>query len=176
MLGTRGPAAQGRLVVLASGDPALRERVTPVFEAIGARTVWAGDRPGPASALKLAANAYVATLNAAAGQSIALATALGLDPALLLEVLRGGPVDSPYLQAKGAVMIDGSFADTQFAVDGVRKDVALIREAAGAAPGGVSTVLLDAVAQAYHSASADGHGDDDMAAVVSHFRPVRSAE
>jgi 3-hydroxyisobutyrate dehydrogenase len=171
VLGTRGPAAQGKLTVLASGDPALRERVQPVFEAIGARTVWAGDRPGPASELKLVANAYVASLNAALGQSVALAGALGLDPALFLEAIGGSAVDSPYVKLKGGAMVTGEYTDAQFTVAGVGKDVGLIRDAAQP---GISTVLLDAVAQVYREVEQAGGGDHDMAAVVTGYRPADS--
>jgi 3-hydroxyisobutyrate dehydrogenase len=174
VLGTRNPAAEGKLVVLASGEAALRERAQPVFDAIGGRTVWAGDSPGAASALKLAANAYVATLNAAVGQSVALAGALGLSPTMFLDAIRGGPVDSPYAQAKGAMMIGGEFDDAQFAVAGVTKDVGLVRDAVVGSGTGMSTALIDAVAQAYRLAEADQRGQQDMAAVVTSFVPDRS--
>ena len=44
VLGTRAPAEQGTLTVLASGPSTLREAVAPVFDAIGAKTVWV-ERP-----------------------------------------------------------------------------------------------------------------------------------
>jgi 3-hydroxyisobutyrate dehydrogenase len=40
VLGTRTPAENGTLVVLASGDQSLRERCAPVFDAVGSRTLW----------------------------------------------------------------------------------------------------------------------------------------
>ncbi len=168
VLGTRVPAERGQLVVLASGDPALRERCEPVLAAIGARTVWAGDEPGPASALKLVANAWVASLNAAAGQSLALAEKLGLDPRLFFEAIRGGAADAPLAHLKGELMIAGRFTDTQFAVAGVSKDLDLIR--AAAVDRGLPTDLLEALAEQYRDTEALGHADDDMAAVVESFR------
>jgi 3-hydroxyisobutyrate dehydrogenase len=42
VLGTRQPAQEGKLVVLASGPDELRERVQPVFDAVGQRTMWLG--------------------------------------------------------------------------------------------------------------------------------------
>ncbi len=168
VLGTKAPAAQGKLVVLAAGDPELRERAQPVFDAIGSRTVWAGDRPGQASALKLAANAWVAAINAATAQSLALAEAQGLDPRLFLEAIRGGPVDTPYAHVKAEAILTGNF-DPQFTIAGVSKDLDLIRDAA--TESGVATVLIDAVAQAYRTAAQDGHAGSDMAAVVHAFRP-----
>ena len=46
VLGTKAPAEQGKLVMLASGDPALRERVQPAFDAVGSKTIWVGAEAG----------------------------------------------------------------------------------------------------------------------------------
>jgi 3-hydroxyisobutyrate dehydrogenase len=167
VLGTKVPAQKGQLVVLASADPALRERATPVFEAIGARTVWAGDEAGPASALKLVANAWVGSITAATAQSVALAERMGLDPRLFFEAVRGGAADAPMVHLKGEAMLTGGY-DPQFAVAGVVKDLGLIR--AAAAEHGLPTELLDVLASHYRDASERGHADSDMAAVVESFR------
>jgi 3-hydroxyisobutyrate dehydrogenase len=166
VLGTTGPAEQGKLVMLASGDPALRERVQPAFDAMGSKTIWVGDDPGLGSKLKLVCNAWVSALAATVGQSFALAKGLGLDQQLMLDALDGAAAGSPYLQAKGAMIIESSYAP-QFSVDGVRKDVGLIRDAIAAS--GVSTALVDGVRAAFDAASEAGHGDDDMAAVYFGF-------
>jgi 3-hydroxyisobutyrate dehydrogenase len=166
VLGTRKPAEDGALVVLASGSPELRDRVAPVLAAIGSRTVWAGDELGAASALKLACNAWVASVNAAVAQSIALASSFGLAPDLFLEAIKGGGTDTPYAHLKGAQMISGSFP-ASFALDGVLKDLGLI--GAAAIDARVSDDLVSALQQVYGRASREGHGADDMAAVVTAF-------
>ena len=50
VLGTKAPAEQGKLIVLAAGPPEARERCAPVFDAVGAKTVELGDEPAPARA------------------------------------------------------------------------------------------------------------------------------
>ena len=162
VLGTKAPAEQGKLVMLASGDLALRERVQPAFDAMGSKTIWVGAELGLGSKLKLVCNAWIGALAAAVGQSLALAKALGLDQQLMLDAFDGAAAGSPYLQAKGKAIIDSSFAP-QFSVDGVRKDTGLIRDAVAAS--GLSTVLIDGVRAAFDAASQAGHGDEDMAAV-----------
>jgi 3-hydroxyisobutyrate dehydrogenase len=162
VLGTKAPAEQGKLVMLASGDPALRERVQPAFDAMAAKTLWVGAELGLGSKLKLVCNAWIGALAAAVGQSFALASGLGLDQQLMLDALDGAAADSPYLQAKGKAIIESSYAP-QFSVDGVRKDTGLIRDAVVASE--LSTVLIDGVRAAFDAASQAGHGDDDMAAV-----------
>ena len=92
MLGTKKPAKDGSLVVLASGPDKAREVVTPVLEAIGGRTMWVG-AAGAGSRLKLAANAWVATVLEGVAESLAFTRDLGLDPALFLEAIEGGAMD-----------------------------------------------------------------------------------
>lgn len=166
VLGTRGPAEQGKLTVLASGDPGLRRVADPVFKAVGARTVWVGDEIGAASRLKLVCNAWVGSITAAIGQSVALAEGLGLDPQLFVDAVSGSAVDAPYVAIKAGWMTsdDDSVA---FDVDGVRKDLGLITAAAEGH--GVDPRLLQAVKGAYDAAAEAGHGGEDMAAVRSAF-------
>jgi len=166
VLGTRKPAEDGMLVVLASGDPALIERCRPVFEAIGSRTVVAGDVVGPASALKLVCNSWVALIMAGPAHSTPFARALGVDPRLFLSAIDGGPTGAPYVQAKGDAVLSGNY-DTSFAVDGVVKDVELMIAAAEQA--GFPSALLNTLRELYTQASVAGHGDADMAAVAESF-------
>lgn len=166
VLGTKAPAEKGALVLLVSGPDDAVAAAVPVTDAIGSRVVRAGSEPGDASRLKLVCNAWVASITAALGQSVALAEGLGLDPQLFLEALDGGPVDAPYVHLKGAAMVDGDYP-TSFAVDGVVKDVGLIR--AAALESGTDARLLDAVLALFEQTSAAGHGDSDMAAVRTAF-------
>ena len=69
-----GPRREGQLVVLAAGPEQLRDRVQPVFDAIGQRTMWVGD-VGAASRLKLVANSWVLAVTTAVAEAMALAQA-----------------------------------------------------------------------------------------------------
>jgi 3-hydroxyisobutyrate dehydrogenase len=168
VLGTRQPAEEGRLTVLAAGPDALRDPITPVFGAIGARTLWVSERPGDGTRLKLVANSWVTTMVAATAQSIALAQGLSLDPQAFLDMMKGGAVDAPYLHIKGQAIIAGQFA-TSFAVQGAMKDTGLI--AAAARESGTDATLIDAVGAQYRKAAESGHGEEDMAAIFYAFRP-----
>ena len=166
VLGTKAPAESGKLVVVVSGDRALEPRVAPVLDAVGSRTMWVGDEPGPGTALKLTVNSWVASLNAATAQAVAMARGLGLDPQLFLDAIKGGASDSAFAHAKGELMLAGEFP-ASFAVDSVAKDVQLMHEAAARA--GVETALLDQLLELYRRAAERGHAGDDMAAVVAAF-------
>ncbi len=167
VLGTRKPAQDGTLVVLLSGPPQARATAAPALESIGSRTVQVGDDLGAASALKLVANSWVALVNSGTAQALAMAETFGLDPALFLEAVEGGPVDAPYVHLKGDLMQSRDWETPSFALDGVLKDLGLILEETGAR--GFRTDLLDALAGLYRQASEDGHGRSDMAAVRTAF-------
>ncbi len=168
VLGTRQPAEEGNLTVLAAAPGPLREPVAPLFDAIAARIGWVSERPGDATRLKLVANSWVATIVAATAQAIALAQGLGLDPQVFLDMVKGGAVDSPYLHLKGQAMIAGEFTPS-FTVDGAVKDTRII--AAAMREVGTGAAVMEAVARQFTKAAADGHGGEDMAAVYRAFRP-----
>jgi 3-hydroxyisobutyrate dehydrogenase len=160
VLGTRKPAEDGALVVLASGPDDAQATLTPVFEAIGGRTMWVGEA-GAGSRLKLAANAWVATVLEGIADSLALTRDLGLDPALFLEAVSGGAMDAPYVQLKGKAMLSDSY-DPAFALSGVLKDVDLILAAAEGA--GTDLGPMPGIRAHLARAVDAGHGDLDMAA------------
>jgi 3-hydroxyisobutyrate dehydrogenase len=168
VLGTRGPAEKGELVVLASGAEELRERVAPVFDAIGKQTRWVGEA-GHGTRLKLVANLWVLSLTVAAGECIALAEGLGLDPHEFLDTIAGAQSDSPYLHLKGEAILDRRL-DPSFKLALAHKDARLITEAAAEA--GVDDRMARAVRDAMHHAVELGHGDEDMAA--AYFAAARS--
>lgn len=167
VVGTKAPAEEGQLSTLVAGPAAVIDRVRPLLDAISAKITVAGERPGRASALKLVCNAWIGLLTSGIGQSVALAEATGLDPQLFLAAIAGTAVDSPYAQVKGPMMINSTYTPPAFAVDGVIKDLGLIKGLA--VDGGVKVELIDAVRDAFDRASAAGHGQDDMAAVRTQF-------
>jgi 3-hydroxyisobutyrate dehydrogenase len=154
VLGTKKPAEDGALVVLASGPPDALDLCAPVFEAIGSRTVRLGEA-GEASRLKLVTNSWVLTVS----------RRLDLDPALFLEAVNGGAMDSPYVQLKGAAMLSGDFTPAAFGLDAAVKDAALMLTAARSVDGEVPIVEI---AHRYLvAASKAGHGDEDMTAIFT---------
>jgi 3-hydroxyisobutyrate dehydrogenase len=165
VLGTKGPAEAGKLTVLASGPDGAHEALTPVLDAIGARTLWLGPA-GQGSRLKLVMNSWVLTIVEGVAESLALARGLGLDPEQFLDVVRGGGLDAPYVQAKGGAMLRGEL-DPQFPLWGAAKDAKLIEDAAKEA--GVDLAIIPAARRHFERAVADDHGDLDMAATyLSH--------
>lgn len=165
VLGTKLPAEAGTLTALLAGTDEDLAAVEPVITAIATKTVRAGQAAPAASALKLAMNAWIATITAGIAQSLTIADRLGLDPALVLEALHGAAADSPYAQLKGGAMLKHGF-EAQFEVVGLLKDVRLAREATP----GMPQQLLAALDELYAAAADGGAAHADIAAVWRAFQ------
>jgi 3-hydroxyisobutyrate dehydrogenase len=159
VLGTKQPADQGELVVLASGPDELRERLAAVFDAVGKRTMWIGEA-GAGTRLKIAVNLWILTVVEGAAETLALAEGLGLDPSLVLAAVSGGPLDLPYLQMKGQAMIERSFKPS-FRLALAAKDAGLVEDAAARHQ---LDLPLIATIRRRLEAGAQEHGDEDMSA------------
>lgn len=163
VVGTRQPAEQGRLLVLAAGPPDARPTVQPVFDAVGRETRWLADDPAgfAASRLKLVVNSWVLAVTAATAEALALADGLGVDPRAFLDGVAGGPLDLPYLQAKAAAILAGDWTPN-FSVANAAKDADLI--VAASRDAGIVLDVAAAAAARYHRAADAGYADADMAA------------
>ncbi|MET8247821.1 NAD(P)-dependent oxidoreductase [Streptomyces sp. NPDC005202] len=164
VLGTRQPAEAGQLTVLAAGPVEDRDAVTPVFDAVGARTVWTGEDGAAASAtrLKLVTNSWVIAATAAAGEVLALAKALDVDPQNFFDLIAEGPLDMGYLHAKAGLILNDQLSPASFAVATAEKDARLIVQAGE--QHGVRLDVAAASAARFARAAAQGHADEDMAA------------
>jgi 3-hydroxyisobutyrate dehydrogenase len=159
VLGTKQPAEERKLVIMASGPAELEAQLAPIFDAIGQRTMWLGEA-GSATRLKVAVNSWILSVVEGAAETLALAEGMGLDPGLVLEAVSGGSLDLPYLQMKGRAIIERDF-EPSFKLALAAKDAALIEESAERH--GLDLPL----ARTIHRRLAEGaieHGDDDMAA------------
>jgi 3-hydroxyisobutyrate dehydrogenase len=171
VLGTRQPAEERKLVILGSGPEEARPRLQPVFDAIGHRTIWAGEA-GAGSRLKLVTNSWVLAVVEAGAETIALAEGLGLDPSLFFRAIGGGALDLPYLRTKGKAMADGDFTPA-FRLTLAAKDAALVRSAAEAH--GLDLPVLDAIAQRL-AEGAKEHGEKDFSATYLVSKPLALPE
>ena len=167
VLGTKEPAEQGQLIVLASGPEEVRERCQPVFDAIGSNTLWLGPA-GAGSRLKLVTNSWLVGLLGVLAETISLARAVGVDPARFLEAIEGGPLGAPYAQMKGQMMIDEEFP-TSFSVDLAQKDAGLVLEAARAHD--LHLPVAEAINARFKEAIDEGYGQEDMAAIYEAAKP-----
>lgn len=161
VLGTREPAAEAKLVVLASGPEDALKTCQPVFDALGQRTLELGEA-GRATRAKLVINSWVLGVTGLVAETLALAEALGIDPQVFYDAIEGGTLDLPYARLKGKLMVERSFDDPAFKLSLARKDADLVM--AVAEDESLDSPVLRAVAERLRRAEEDGHGDEDMAA------------
>jgi 3-hydroxyisobutyrate dehydrogenase len=169
--GSDGPAREGKLVVLASGPDGIRPLLEPIFDAIGQKTLWLGPA-GYGTRLKLVLNNWLVSQVEAVAETIALTQALGLDPRLFIETVGDGPLASPYAMAKAQAMVDGEFAPG-FALRLAYKDIGLALDAAREHD--LKLPITEALALRWQQAIANGHADEDLAAVISVASPPAGA-
>ncbi|HEX6714820.1 MAG TPA: NAD(P)-dependent oxidoreductase [Thermoleophilaceae bacterium] len=168
--GSDGPARDAQLLVLASGPEVARARVQPIFDAIGRETLWLGPA-GNGTRLKLLLNNWLVSITEAMAETVALASALGLDPERFLEATAGTVLEAPYATSKARVMLAGDFTPG-FALRLALKDARLALEAGRAQ--GVDLPVTDALARRWERAL-DAHADDDLASVIDVATASRQA-
>lgn len=170
VLGTKQPAEQGELVILASGPEQARDRLAAIFDAIGKKIMWIGD-VGAGTRLKIAINSWVLTVVEGGAETIALTEGLGLDPALFFDALEGGALDLPYLRMKGKAIAERNF-DPAFRLKLAAKDAALVEESS--ARHDLDLPLFHVVRERM-AQGAKEHGDEDMCATYLTSAPARTA-
>lgn len=168
VLGTRQPAEEGQLLVLASGPDEALDRCQVIFEAVGGQTL----RLGPAGAgtrMKLVLNGWLLGLLGNLADSLALAEGLGVGGRSFLEAISGGALGVPYADMIGPKMLAGDYA-TSFPLALAAKDARLVESAGREA--GLEPHVVPAVAATLRRALDLGRGGDDMSAVYEASRPA----
>ncbi|HVA04114.1 MAG TPA: NAD(P)-dependent oxidoreductase [Acidimicrobiales bacterium] len=157
--GSKDPAERGQLTIFASGPDEARPRLTPLFDALGQRTIWAGSA-GTGTRLKLVANTWLAFAAEAVAASVALAHRLGLETERVVDALEGNPLMSPWQEAKLHRIAKGDFS-AQFALSLALKDVRLAQQAADDRLG-----TLACLADEWQQAVDLGLGHEDVTVVT----------
>ena len=158
--GSKDPAEQGQLTIFASGPDEARASVTPLFDALGQRTIWVG-LAGTGTRLKLVNNTWLAFTAEAVAASVALAHRLGLPTETVIDALEAGPLVSAWQAAKLQRILAGDFS-AQFALSLALKDVHLALEAAD----DDRFATLGCLADEWQRVVARGLGDEDLTVVT----------
>ena len=160
----------GTAVMMIGGNAEDCDALEPILNAISTRRFLLGP-PGSGSRAKLATNLLLGLNRAALAESLVFAEGLGLDLHTFLNLVRVTPAYSRAVDAKGAQMIEGTFAPPQSRVQQHRKDLHLIIEAA--ARSGHTLPLAATHAAILDAAIAQGAGDLDNAAIIDTLRQWR---
>ena len=118
----------GQAMAMVGGDAAVFARARPLIEAVAARSFFVGPW-GSAGRMKLVVNLVLGLNRAVLAEGLTLASALGLDQAATLAILKAGPAYSTVMDTKGDKMLAEDF-QPQARLSQHAKDVRLILEAA----------------------------------------------
>ena len=156
-------AEAGTLIVFASGERELVERLQPVLAALG-EVLYLGPL-GAGTAAKLIANSALFGTLGVLGEALALARALGLPDDKAFDVLAETPLAAQAERRREA--FESGDYPRRFSLSRSRKDADLIIAAAGAA--GLDAKVAAAVREWLAEAERAGTGDDDYSAILRHI-------
>ena len=166
-------AEKGDLLIMAGGPEDLFEELRPVLGAMGSSVAHCGARVGDGQAVKLVNQLLCGVHIAAAGEALAYAEALDLDPRFVFETIRHGAANSFMLEDRGERMLNEEFVPPKSALDIFVKDMGLVRKAAEEQ--GFETPLSSAALELYLAGKEAGMGTEDDSGVIRMFRQ-RSAK
>jgi 3-hydroxyisobutyrate dehydrogenase-like beta-hydroxyacid dehydrogenase len=127
----RPEAAQAaKLFVVAAGEPAAVQALSPVFDAIGQRTFVVAEQPKAASLVKLSGNFLIASVIESLGEAMALVEKAGVNKQEYVELLTSTLFDAPVYKTYGGLMAREEFEPAGFAASLGLKDVRLVLAAA----------------------------------------------
>ncbi|HOM07459.1 MAG TPA: NAD(P)-dependent oxidoreductase [Syntrophales bacterium] len=163
--GSRQPAREGTLVIMAAGDRSLYDEAMPALERMGKLVLYLGE-VGKAAAMKLVVNMIMGGMMAVFCEGLSLGKRAGLRIDDILAVLDNGAMANPMFRLKGPMIQEGRFP-VAFPLKHMQKDLRL------------ALLLGDVFHQPLASAAAAnetfkrardlGLGDEDFSAV---FRAV----
>ncbi|XBI45820.1 hypothetical protein VPH35_110222 [Triticum aestivum] len=121
--GSKKPAEDGQLVILAAGDKALYDDMVPAFDVLGKKSFFLGEM-GNGAKMKLVVNMIMGSMMNAFSEGLCLADKSGLSPQTLLDVLDLGAIANPMFKMKGPSMLQGSY-NPAFPLKHQQKDMRL---------------------------------------------------
>jgi 3-hydroxyisobutyrate dehydrogenase-like beta-hydroxyacid dehydrogenase len=107
--GSSAQARVGNTVFMVGGKRAIFEKIKPVLDQIGKKTVYAG-KSGDGATMKLVINHTLYLNQAAAIEGLVLGLKGGLNPDVLFDVITSGAASSDLLIARGKDMLQGNFS------------------------------------------------------------------
>lgn len=165
--GGRAPALQGALSIMLAGPPADRETVMPLIALLAGRIFTIGDRPGQAQAMKLVNNILCAANIATSFEALAVGSRLGLDPAIMIDVIQNSSGRSTGLNEPRASAILSRRYDSGPRIGVLHKDVGLALDLAALAGFPATTLpALHGVAQLWNEAADAGMNGSDIAELI----------
>ncbi|MCL7029419.1 hypothetical protein MKW94_017733 [Papaver nudicaule] len=160
--GSKKPAEDGQLVILAAGDKTLYEEAIPAFDVMGKKSFFLG-QVGNGAKMKLVVNMIMGSMMNAFSEGLVLADRSGLSQQILLDVLDLGAIANPMFKMKGPAMIQSNYSPA-FPLKHQQKDMRLALALGD--ENAVSMPVAAAANEAFKTARSLDLGDLDFSAVL----------
>lgn len=162
-------AKAAKLTIMAAAPAETLAAIRPVLDALGDRIFYVGERPGQGATVKAVNQLLCGVHIAAAAEAMALAGRVGVDLAVVLEILSGSSASSWMLRDRGPRMLEAE-PEVTSAVDIFVKDLGIVLEAGRSA--GAALPLAALAHQLFVSTSGRGDGAVDDSQVVRAYRAL----
>jgi 3-hydroxyisobutyrate dehydrogenase len=150
-------------IMLASGDRARFDALSPELAKMTGKLVYLGPEPDRAAAFKLLGNLFLMSMTAGIADMLTLAKALGIkaeEAAALFDVFNPGASMGPRVKR----ILEGDHAQPSWELSMARKDARLMLEAAE--KGGMNLAIVPAIARVMDHWIERGHGHDDWTVIA----------
>ena len=156
-------AAEGKLTMMCSGEPAAFAAARPALDAMCETLFELGDAPGPGSAMKIVNQLLAGVHIAAAAEAITFGVSQGIDPAKTVEVISKSAGSSWMFQNRGPHIVEGDYTPRS-AVSIFVKDLGIVTDVGRSSH--FATPLAATALQQFLAADGSGLGKEDDAAVA----------
>jgi 3-hydroxyisobutyrate dehydrogenase len=165
-------ATAGSLTVMAAAPDALFAELRPVLDVMGGKVVHVGAKQGQGAVVKTVNQLLCGVHIAAAAEALALADKVGIDLAVMLDIVSGSAASSWMLKDRGPRMLQDDPVVAS-AVDIFVKDLGIVMEAGREAK---AALPLAAIAhQMFLAASGQGLGKADDSQVFRTYGTLNGA-
>lgn len=159
--GTRKPAEDGTLIILAAGSEPLYDEAAPLLDLLGKKRLYLGE-VGQAARMKLVVNMIMGGMMSSFCEGLALGAKGGLESGAILDVLAAGALANPMFAGKGNLIVQGDFSPA-FPLKHMQKDLRLAVELGDIL--GQSLPSAGAANKVFTRARTEDLGDEDFCAV-----------
>ena len=159
--GSKKPAVEGSLIILAGGPDDIINTIKPLFLSMGQKVIYCG-AAGQGSAMKMTVNLLLAIMIEGLCESLNLAKQLNLDTDMVLESILASHLGCGLFNLKSDMLKQNDFP-VQFPLKHMAKDLRFVLQTADEA--GAAVPAGHTVFQLYRQGVGLGNGDLDFAAV-----------
>jgi 3-hydroxyisobutyrate dehydrogenase len=152
-------ATQGTLSIMVGGPTALLEQCSLLLSTLGSNIYHVGEQAGSGQAVKMINQLMVCVHNAIVAEALTFGEKVGLDKAMLLEVISKSAGNSWILSDRGPRMVSEQFSPPKSALNILVKDLGFVIDTANSM--GYPLLLGTATHQIYKMAHLKGWGQLD---------------